>query len=150
MNKFVYGLIFISSASFGETTIYLSNGSSITTNDNVYVSSEPLFAVSGDLSNTLSVTPASPLELPVEPPSAPEEPETPEEPVVFEHGPNGTCASYVHQGPATFDGLYEDQRWSAACDGNEDGSYAFCLDYTPFQNGFTFTDIDYQWVCEGN
>lgn len=147
MNKSVFGLVFISSVAFGETTIYLSDGTSITTEDNVYVSSEPLYAVSGTLSETLIVTPVLPLEASVEPPVASEEPE---EPVLFEHGYNGTCASYVAQGPSTFDGMYEDQRWSETCDSNGDGVYNFCEDYIPYQEVFTFTDIDYKWACEEN
>ena len=98
------------------TTIYLSDGTAIDTDDNVYVSKEPLYTVEGTLADGLEVAPASPL--------VPSEGDAGDEPELcpegsFEYFNNPECPGYQEeeeeQVAACFPPL-----WMEGCEEEED------------------------------
>ena len=135
-----------------DTTIYFEDGSSITTDKDVYLSNEMLFTATGNRLTELTFKPAEPTTsgfvgpVPpvVEPPL-----EVPVEITEFVHGVAASCATYVYPGPATFTDLNNKKLWDKDCDGDGDGDYDFCKDY-PFypSNGFNWIDWEFNVACK--
>lgn len=122
-------------AAFSQTAITFEDGTVVTTEQNVYVSEEPLYRiVEADPVNPTVGTPEVP-EVPQEPAPEPSRP--------FTHGFNGTCGKFDPSVGLTFEFL----DWQDQCDGNKDGKYDFCEDYSPFQSGYTFVDQEWQRTC---
>ena len=121
-------LAFGISTAAAATTVYLNDGTAVETEDDVYVSSEPLYRVTGDVSTGLHVTPVNPLK----------EAEAPVEPSL--------CDGPRPSGTVTFELVEQQQQWDNEC-APEPEYVADCDAPRPAFDG-TFESIDKGWIWD--